>query len=242
MARKEIPGFNVPADDGDRPRSTGSSFLKDMLNAPGVGVPADDGDRPRSRKGSSFLKDISNIPGIGVPNQDWIEEDAIKKQQRAQKRAQIKALKQDKKDAINQTKIGLSVAVVGAAIEDPLVATEGIRNAVTGMAKTVATKERIKSVKKNSRAADSVGSRTEDSGQFSGVIKKAASAIFNKIFSKKSQPAETEQATQTSPNTSSKSERAYTPPEYSDDENIIDGEFTVIDDGKPKQLTDGKKS
>ena len=243
-SRKEkIPGFNTPADDSDRPRSRkGSSFLKNMLDAPGVGVPADDSDRPRSRKGSSFLKNISNIPSIGVPNQKLLEEEANKKQQGAQKRAQIEALQQDKKDATNQAKLGAVTTVVGLAIEDPLMATEGFINTAAGVTKRKTAKERIKSVKKNPRAANSVGSRTEDGGQFSGVIKKAASAIFSKIFSKKSKPAETEQATQTPPNASSKSERAYTPPNYSDDEDIIEGEFTVVDDGKPKQLTNGKKS
>ena len=240
MARKEIPGFNVPFEDDDR---SGNSQSRDnnrrsLLNIPGIGVPLSQSESKDNRRS------LLNIPGIGVPLSPS-EAELEKAQQRAQNKADAQAKKaqrkqnkqtfqQEKTAAKNKTAGGLFAAILGAATANPAVTAAGVGTAVDGMTDTIKARQNRRARKKDPYYNPS--SEKQGSSQSSGFVKVVID-LFKVVFGQKKTSTNATQAPSPEPTMNG----GFDMSDF-DDDDIVDGEFTVIDDGRPKQLTSGKKS
>lgn len=242
MARKEIPGINVPCDqDSYNNRGRENRRGKKIWDIEGVGVPAprDELSAGRGKKSNSLLEAMLGASGVFGTDPNLLEIQRQEERQRAQKKAQRKqnkrTFKQEKEAAKNKTARGLFVAGLGAATGNPTMTTAGVGTTVDGMVDTIKAKQNRRARKKDPYYNPSA--EEQGSSRSSGFVKSVVD-LFKKVANFGQKKASTSANQEPSPEPTMNGGF-----DMSDsDEDIIEGEFTIIDDGKPKQLTDGKKS
>lgn len=242
MARKEIPGIHVPCDQGAyNNRGRENRRGKRIWDIEGVGAPAprDEFSAGRGKKSNSLLEAMLGASGVVGTDPNLLEIQRQEAQQRAQKKAQRKqnkrTFKQEKEAAKNKTARGLFVAGLGAATGNPTMTTAGVGTTVDGMVDTIKAKQNRRARKKDPYYDPN--NEEQRSSRSSGFVKSVID-LFKKVadFGQKKASTSPNQKPSPEPTTSGGFDMSDS------NENIIEGEFTVIEPAKPKQLTSGKKS
>lgn len=242
MARKEILGINVPCDqDAYSNKSRENRLGNKIWDIEGIGVPTfrDEPGAGRGRKSNSLLEAMLGASGVAGTDPNLFEIQRQEAQQRAQKKAQRKqnkrTFKQEKKAAKNKTARGLFVAGLGAATGNPTMTTAGVGTTVDGMVDTIKAKQNRRARKKDPYYDPN--SEEQRSSRSSGFVKSVVD-LFKKVadFSQKKASASANQEASSEPAMNGGFDMSNS------DEDIIEGEFTVIEPARPKQLTSGKKS
>lgn len=232
---KEIPGINVPLNSNDsKEQDRENDRGKGIWGVPGIGTPVSSNESSIKPKKNSFLRDaLLNASGVVSTDPALLEIQerdrdrqrlvkADKRATRAEKKEKNRLLNQEKKAATTKTKIGLFELLIGAATGNAVITAKGVGDSVDGMADTMKARQKKRSARKNP-------------GQSSTFVD-LANIIFDQ---KKTSTVVKQKASQKPSREPSMNGMGNNVPQNND---IIEGEFTIIDDGKQKQLPSGKKS